>query len=330
MKVAAGEARIVRGTLVDEGSKTYVSLLAAVKRDVPIAPAKGACGHDVGISALVTSSDGHVTKNLRAEQQVRKKISRYQRKMDRQHRAGSPRCFNQDGTHVAGACYWKERSKRAAETRARLAKAHAKAARVRKDTVHKASHKAATSYGVNVVEDLGVSQMGRRAPGKRGFNRAMHDAVLAEYRRQLSYKCPKYGSSLWLAARWYASSKTCSNCKTRKKSLPRSARVFHCDACGLKIGRDLNAAKNLAALAELAFLCLLAQLVTGVPVDWSRLPVRPDGWEVAHTRSSRGSARAGDSLVVSGGERKTTRANKDGDISFDREAGQLPSLGLVA
>ena len=326
LKVAAGEARVTRATLVSEGSKTYVSFLAAVKSGAPAAPAKGACGHDVGISALATSSDGSVTKNPRAEQQARKKVSRYQRKMGRQHRSGSPRCFNPDGTHVAGACYWEERSKRAAETRARLAKAHAKAARVRKDIVHKASHRSATSYGVNVVEDLGVSQMGRRGPGKRGFNRAMHDAVLAEHRRQLSYKCPKYGSSLWLAARWYASSKICSNCKTKKPKLSRSTRVFHCDACGLKMGRDLNAAKNLAALAELAFLCLLAQLTTGTPVDWSHLPVRPDGWEAASTRSPRGGARARGSAPVAGGESKTARAHKDGDSSFDREAAShLPS-----
>jgi hypothetical protein len=38
---------------------------------------------------------------------------------------------------------------------------------------------------------------------------------------------------------------------------------------------DLNAARNLAALAELASLCLLAQILTGQPVDWPKLPVRP-------------------------------------------------------
>ncbi|MHB1503855.1 MAG: zinc ribbon domain-containing protein [Acidimicrobiales bacterium] len=73
-----------------------------------------------------------------------------------------------------------------------------------------------------------------------------------------------------------------------------SARVFHCEHCGLTIDRDLNAAKNLAAQAELACICLMAGLSTGTPVDWSKLPIPPYGWEPDQsTRSSRGSARAG-------------------------------------
>ncbi len=73
-----------------------------------------------------------------------------------------------------------------------------------------------------------------------------------------------------------------------------SARVFTCEHCGLMIDRDLNAAKSLAALAELANVRLMAQIMTGQPVDWSRLPIRPYGWEPdQRTRSSRGSARVG-------------------------------------
>ena len=135
--------------------------------------------------------------------------------------------------------------------------------------------------------------MGRRGWGKQGFNRAWADAACAEHRRQMSHKCPWYGSSRWVAAWWYPSSKLCSACRAKKAKLSRSARVFHCGSCGLEIDRDLNAAKDLAALAELAYVCLLAQLMTGEPVDWSQLPVRPDGWELASTRSSRGCARAG-------------------------------------
>ena len=78
-------------------------------------------------------------------------------------------------------------------------------------------------------------------------------------------------------------------CRVKNAHLPRSARVFHCDSCGLVIDKDLNAAKNLAALAELACACLMAQLTTGQPVDWSTLLVRPAGWEKDQdTRSSRG------------------------------------------
>jgi hypothetical protein len=89
---------------------------------------------------------------------------------------------------------------------------------------------------------------------------------------------------------------------------------------------DLNAAKNLAALGEFGCVCLMAQLTTGQPVDWSKLPVRPAGWELDHsTRSSRGCARAG-GRKADGGERKTAQRSSAGDDSFDREALSPPAL----
>lgn len=59
-----------------------------------------------------------------------------------------------------------------------------------------------------------------------------------------------YGVRVHIADRWYASSKTCSACGVVKATLPLRVRVFHCDHCGLTLDRDLNAARNLAALVE--------------------------------------------------------------------------------
>jgi putative transposase len=41
------------------------------------------------------------------------RLRRGQRHVDRQHRAGSPECFNPDGTHKTGRCYWRQRSRAA-------------------------------------------------------------------------------------------------------------------------------------------------------------------------------------------------------------------------
>jgi transposase len=49
---------------------------------------------------------------------------------------------------------------------------------------------------------------------------------------------------------WFPSSKTCSTCRTVKTKLSLGERMFHCEACGLVIDRDYNAALNLAALVE--------------------------------------------------------------------------------
>ena len=74
-----------------------------------------------------------------------------------------------------------------------------------------------------------------------------------------------------------------------KKAEPsRSERVFRRDARGPTLDRDLNAARSLAALTELAAVGLTVQMVTGQPVDWSKLPIRPDGWGQTRTSAVRG------------------------------------------
>ena len=324
LKIEDGTAKILRVTLSEEGGRRFVSFNVIVKREARTSATRGVCGTDVGIAHLATSSDGHVVENPRAEKQVRQTINRYQRRMDRQHRTGSPACFNSDGTHIAGRCLWNVRSKRSKATQAKLRRAHAKAVNVRRDPVHKESHRLVSTYSVNVVEDLNASGMIARGRGKRGSNRAQADSALAELRRQLSYKHAWFGGILLLASRWYPSSKTCSACKVVNHDLKRSERVFKCPKCDLVIDRDLNAAYNLQSLAELACVAMLCELSTGEPVDWSKLPVRPYGWEKKDlkkhgTRSSRGCARAGGPRADGGG-RKTTRCTMAGDRPFDREA----------
>ena len=97
-----------------------------------------------------------------------------------------------------------------------------------------------------MVEQLNVAGMLHN----RRLARQLADAGFAELSRQLTYKCEWYGSTLVAADQWYPSSKTCSACGTVKAKLPLSVRVFHCEACGLVLDRDLNAARNLAALVK--------------------------------------------------------------------------------
>jgi putative transposase len=41
----------------------------------------------------------------------------------------------------------------------------------------------------------------------------------------------------------------CSQCGHRKRELSLSAREYHCEQCGLRVDRDLNAALNLVAVS---------------------------------------------------------------------------------
>ncbi|MFY1679023.1 zinc ribbon domain-containing protein [Streptomyces sp. WMMC905] len=103
----------------------------------------------------------------------------------------------------------------------------------------------------------------------------------------------RHATRLVVANRWYPSSKTCSGCKTVKAKLPPHMRTYECDACGLVIDRDDNAALNLAALAAA---CVTG---TGVAGDQGTAPVvsKPRGADrrtrATRTRREVGAGRAG-------------------------------------
>jgi putative transposase len=118
-------------------------------------------------------------------------------------------------------------------------------ANLRRDGLHKFTTRLAAEHGTVVVEDLNVTGL----LANRRLARHLADAGFAEIRRQLAYKTGWNGGRLLVADRWYPSSKTCSGCGAVKAKLALSERDYECEACGLVIDRDRNAALNLAALA---------------------------------------------------------------------------------
>ncbi|MGH3824928.1 MAG: RNA-guided endonuclease InsQ/TnpB family protein [Pseudonocardiaceae bacterium] len=100
-------------------------------------------------------------------------------------------------------------------------------------------------FGTIVIEDLHVAGMLRN----HHLARYIADTGWAEIRRQLTYKTDRAGARLFVAERWFASSKTCSGCGAAKTKLMLSERTYVCTACGIVLDRDVNAARNLATLA---------------------------------------------------------------------------------
>jgi putative transposase len=182
----------------------------------------------------VVLSTGQVISSPRPLDQTQRRLRRLNRQLARRHGPRAP-----DGNRRTPSAGW-------LQTRQRMARLHARRANVRRDALHKLTTELADTYGVVVIEDLNVAGMVRN----RRLAHRIADAGFAELRRQLTYKCQWYGSVLVTADRWYPSSKTCSVCGMAKAKLPLSARVFQCDACGIHIDRDLNAAYNLAALVN--------------------------------------------------------------------------------
>ena len=100
------------------------------------------------------------------------------------------------------------------------------------------------NYDVIVIEDLNVSGMVKN----RRLSKSISDASFSTFRSQLEYKTKWYGKELILADRFYASTKICSKCGTKKDSMSLSERVYKCEVCGMELDRDLNSAYNLRAI----------------------------------------------------------------------------------
>lgn len=103
-----------------------------------------------------------------------------------------------------------------------------------------------------VLEDLNVEGMKQN----RKLALSISDVGFGEFRRQMTYKTAWQGEILLFADRFYPSTKKCSNptCGNVKEEMDLSERIYVCEKpeCGLVLDRDVNAARNLAALARIA------------------------------------------------------------------------------
>ncbi len=126
--------------------------------------------------------------------------------------------------------------------RTRVATTHRRVANTRRHLVHQASKALVTQCQILVIEDLNVAGMVRN----HRLAKSVSDAAMGELSRQILYKAAWHGVEVRVTDRFLPSSKTCSDCGEIKCELDLSERTYSCDACGLAIDRDLNAAINLA------------------------------------------------------------------------------------
>ncbi len=249
-RIEAGSARILSATVrQDSAGRWYCTLQVIVEAKTRPAHAPRSVhpvvGVDVGVKAdsllVIATPDGIEVDRIAAP----KSLTGAQAQL----RTLQRRAARQRGPYDPTTKTKQMPSKRWRATQVRIGRTHAHIAAVRRDVLHKATTTLVQRHDVVVVETLNAAGMrAAGGAGKRGLNRALADAALAEIRCMLSYKTRWYGSHLVEADRFYPSSKTCTVCGRRKPNLTLADRVFTCDECGMQIDRDLGAAINLARL----------------------------------------------------------------------------------
>ena len=217
------EGRILSVTVRRRADRWFVSVTVEETKDESTRPEGPKVGVDLGVKTLATLSDGTTFPNPRVLGSRLKRLRRLSKSLSRKQK----------------------RSKNREKAKLRLTRMYLKTFNIRQDTLHKLTTHLAKSHGTIVIEDLGVSGMMKN----RWLAKVIADVGMYEFRRQLEYKCKWYGSRLIVASRTFPSSKMCSSCGYRKKTMSLSEREYHCEECGLRIDRDLNAALNLVTVS---------------------------------------------------------------------------------
>jgi putative transposase len=186
----------------ESDGRWYVTFTIDASAPDPLKQTGRAAGVDLGVRDFAVTSDGERIANPRHLERKARNLARYQRRMARCRKGSANR----------------------AKAAAKVARAHRKVRNARADFLHRASTGLVCGNDVIVIEDLAVANMIRN----RHLARAISDCGWGEFRRQLEYKCERYGRRLIVIDRWYPSSKTCSACGHLLAELNLSTRHWTC------------------------------------------------------------------------------------------------------
>lgn len=179
-------------------------------------------GLDLGIKELLITSGKEHFENPKTLYKYKKQLAKLQRQLAHKKK------FSNN--------WYKQKHK--------IALLHEKIANIRKDNLHKISHKLVQENQLIVSEDLKISNMIKN----HHLAKSIADVSWYELTRQISYKSNWYGRMYVKINTYYPSSQTCNCCGykyTATKDL--SVRYWTCPNCGAYHDRDENAADNILA-----------------------------------------------------------------------------------
>lgn len=124
-----------------------------------------------------------------------------------------------------------------------LQHAYQRAANRRSNFAHQESRKLINRYGLIVFEDLNIQDM--QETGYRTIRKGIADVAWGQFVQFAAYKAESAGRG-FLCVPPRGTTQQCSGCSA---VVPKdlSERVHSCPHCGLTLGRDLNAARNILA-----------------------------------------------------------------------------------
>src|SRR5712692_2118095 len=208
------EAMIKTVTAKREAGRWFVCFSVELPEPEPLPACDLSVGIDVGLTTFAVLSDGREIANERYFRLAERRLRLAQRKLARR----------------------KQRSRRRLKARQEVAQVHIHVANQRRDFHHKSAHTLVREYGLIAVEDLNIKGLAGSILAK-----SVHDAGWSQFISILSDKAAEAGRT-FVKVNPAGTTQDCSACG---KHVPKTlSERWHSCACGLSMGRDLNAARN--------------------------------------------------------------------------------------
>mgnify|MGYP002673735941 FL=1 len=177
-------------------------------------------GLDLGIKELVITSDREHFENPKTLYKYEKQLAKLQRQLAHKKK------FSNN--------WYKQKHK--------IALLHEKISNIRKDNLHKISHKLVMENQLIASENLKISNMIKN----HHLAKSIADVSWYELTRQLDYKSVWYGRLYVKIDTYYPSSQTCNYCGFKNPiTKDLTVRDWTCPQCGTYHDRDENAANNI-------------------------------------------------------------------------------------
>jgi putative transposase len=207
-------------TVIREPDGRYYASFVVERETVPLPSCDREVGIDLGLNALVVTSDGESIPNPRFLRKAQRRLKRAQRALSRKQKGSANR----------------------AKAKHRVAVLHRKVRDARLDHAHKTALRLVRDNQAVYAEDLAVSGLMRTRLAK-----SVADAGWSQLMRCIQQKAIQFGRGFSKISRFEPTSQVCSCCGARDGPKPLSIREWACAACGSLHDRDVNAARNILA-----------------------------------------------------------------------------------
>ncbi len=210
-------------TVIRDAAGRYFASFVVEAGDNPLPASDSDVGIDLGLTHFAVLSDGRKVANPRFLRRAERRLRKRQKALSRKVQGSA----NRD------------------KARAKVARVHARVADTRRDWLHKESARVIRESQAVYVEDLCVAGLGRTRLAK-----SVHDAGWSAFTSMLEYKARRHGRTFGKVGRVEPTSQVCSACGVKDGPKPLHVREWTCVACGTVHDRDMNAARNIAALGH--------------------------------------------------------------------------------